>query len=108
MTAANPARRGDVLAIFCTGLGQLQGGGLTGMVATEPTPVAATVGVTFGTVAAQVRYAGAAIGFLGLYQINVVVPAVSGSSTGGGTPVTIRIGSAASPALNTYLAPQQR
>lgn len=108
VTAANPARRGETLAIFCTGLGQLQGGGLTGMAATEPAPASGAVTVTFGTAAAQVRYAGLAIGFLGLYQINAVVPATSGGAQGGAVPVTIRVGPAVSPPLNTFLAAQAR
>jgi uncharacterized protein (TIGR03437 family) len=108
VTAANPARRGEVLAIYCTGLGQLQGGGVTGMVASEPAPAAAAVIVNFGTTAATVRYAGLAIGFLGLYQVNVVVPATSGGAQGGAVPVTLKAGSATSPALSTFLAAQSR
>jgi uncharacterized protein (TIGR03437 family) len=108
VTSANPARRGDVLAIYCTGLGQLQGGGVTGMVATEPAPVAAAVTVNFGTTAAAVRYAGLALGFLGLYQINVVVPATSGGAQGGAVPVTVKVGAASSAALITYVAAQPR
>lgn len=108
VTAANAARRGDVLAIYCTGLGQVQGGGVTGMAATEPAPTAALVTVNFGTTAATIRYAGLAIGFLGLYQINVVVPAISGGAQGGAVPVTIKAGSANSPALSTFLAAQSR
>ncbi len=105
VTAANPARRGEVVAIFCTGLGPLEGGGVTGVAATEPAPATGPVAVNFGTAAAQVRYAGLAMGFLGLYQINVVVPAASGGAQGGAVPVTIKVGAAASPALNTFLAP---
>jgi len=107
VTAANPARRGEVLAIFCTGLGQLQGGGITGMAAAEPLPAGAAIVVNFGTTAAAVRYAGLAIGFLGLYQINVVVPAASGG-TAGAIAVTIKIGAVTSPALNTFVSAQPR
>jgi len=107
VTATNPARRGDVLAIFCTGLGQVQGGGITGMAAAEPLPASAAIAVNFGATAAGVRYAGLAIGFLGLYQINVVVPTASGGA-GGVIAVTIKIGAVTSPALNTFISAQPR
>lgn len=103
VTAVNQARRGEVLAIFCTGLGQVEGGGATGMLATAPTAATAAVTVNFGTTAAAVRYAGLAVGFVGLYQINAVVPAAGSSGT---VPVTIKIGNVVSPALNTFVAAQ--
>lgn len=107
VTATNPAKRGDVLAIYCTGLGQVEGGGITGMLVTGPAAATAVVTVNFGTTAASVRYAGLAVGFVGLYQINVVVPTVSGG-TGGTVPVTIKIGNVTSAALNTFIAAQGR
>ena len=103
VTATNPGRRGDVLAIFCTGLGRVQGGGITGMAAAEPVAASAAVAVNFGATAGVVRYAGLAIGFLGLYQINVVVPVASGGAQGV-IAVTIRIGAVTSPAMNTFIS----
>jgi len=107
ITSANPARRGEVVAIFCTGLGQVEGGGISGLAATVPTSASAVVGVNFAAAVAPVRYAGLAIGFAGLYQINVVVPTMGLAATGP-VPVTIRVGNIVSPPLNTYVEAQRR
>ncbi len=103
ISAANAALRGETVDIFCTGLGQVQGGGVTGMLAQAAAAATATVGVNFGTTAATVSYAGLAVGFAGLYQINAVVPS-SVAGSGGVVPVTVRIGAASSPALNMPIA----
>jgi len=101
ISAPNPARRGEVIDIFCTGLGQVAGGGVTGALASTAAATAATAAVTFGTTSAPVSYAGLAVGFAGLYQINVIVPS---SVASGPVPVTIHMGTAASQALTTYIA----
>ena len=77
--SSNPARTGDRLQIYATGLGPLQVPVATG----APSPAASTVAiptVSIGGVFATVTYSGLAPGFAGLYQVNVIVPA--GLSTG--------------------------
>ena len=76
INAANPARVGAAVIIYCTGLG-----GVTPEVATgEPAPnapPAATVEevtVTIDGKPAQVLFAGLTPGFTSLYQVNAVVP----------------------------------
>ncbi len=75
-TAANPASAGDALLIFCTGLGTVTPAVAAGSAAST-TVLSNTdnpVTVTVGGDNAQVLFAGLAPGFVGLYQVNVLVP----------------------------------
>jgi uncharacterized protein (TIGR03437 family) len=94
VTASNPARAGDVLLIYFTGGGQTNPPIAGGVVVGFP-PLAATapVGVTIGGRAAEVFYAAASPGFVGLYQAAVRVPS---EIARGVAPVVIRIGEASS------------
>jgi uncharacterized protein (TIGR03437 family) len=94
-STGNPAARGSVIAIYCTG------GGVTtpattpdGLVMGVPPPVLAqaqVVTVTIGGVNAAVQYAGAVPGTIaGLTQINVEVPA--GLTPALALPVIVKIG----------------
>ena len=77
VTAENPVRPGDIIQIFATGLGETDSEVGTG----EPAPPFSTVRnpvtVTIGEMEAAVVYQGLAPGFVGLYQVNAVVPEVS-------------------------------
>lgn len=81
-TAATPATAGDVLEVYCTGLGAVS----PAVPAGTPAPLTSfsqttnTVTATIGGQAAQVLFAGLAPGFSGLYQVNVLVP--KGAPTG--------------------------
>ena len=73
-----PAQPGEFLAIFCTGLGSVQPEVASGDVAPTAEPLARTVTlpmVNIAGIAAQVTFSGLAPGFVGLYQVNVQVPA---------------------------------
>jgi uncharacterized protein (TIGR03437 family) len=86
--SGNPARTGDSLQIYATGLGPL----LVPVVSGAPSPVANTSvlpTVSIGPAKATVTYSGLAPGFAGLYQVNVVVP---GGLTAGNLPVVIATG----------------
>jgi uncharacterized protein (TIGR03437 family) len=91
-SAANPAPKGSVVVLYATGTGQTTPAGTDG---TAPPladfPVLKPPAlVTIGSQNAQVLYAGDAPGFVGLTQINVVVPSsVMGS---GAQPVTLEAG----------------
>jgi uncharacterized protein (TIGR03437 family) len=75
LTSANPARAGDIVAIFCTGLGRFQQAVVSGDAPPLPPPaIAGRVEVRFGDRLTEVLFAGAAPGFPGLYQVNVRVP----------------------------------
>jgi len=85
-TCGQPAKIGDFLSIFVTGLGKATPGGepngkpvATGAVAPADGSVVyqtvAKPSVLIGGIAAQVLFSGLAPGFAGLYQINAQVPA---------------------------------
>jgi len=72
----SPAMAGDVLTVYCAGLGEV----LPALTAGMPAPVDSLentvnpVTATIGGVAADVLFAGLTPGFTGLYQINIIVP----------------------------------
>ncbi len=74
VNAENPAQRGTVLQIFATGLGETDPPGQTGEGAPSFSRVLLPVTVTVGGVEASVVYQGLAPGFVGLYQVNAVLP----------------------------------
>ncbi len=80
VTAQNPVRAGDTIQIFCTGLGAVQEQVETGAPAPPFSTVQLPVTVTIGGLDAAIAYQGLAPGFVGLYQVNVVVP--TGVATG--------------------------
>jgi uncharacterized protein (TIGR03437 family) len=91
-----PARAGDTVVIYCTGLGAVSPQVDSGAGA-PLSPLAATVNkvtVTIGGQPAQVMFAGLTPGSAGLYQVNAVVP--SGVS-GDAVPVVIQVGGQSSP-----------
>ena len=68
-----PAESGEFISIFCTGLGATSPtveAGEAGAAEAVTTPVTATI----GGVDASVAFAGLAPLFVGLYQVNAVVP----------------------------------
>ena len=69
-----PANRGDVLTVYCTGLGSVQP---QGSLYVTVNPVTAVL----NSAELPVQFAGLTPGFIGLYQVNVPIP-------GGSTPGT--------------------
>ncbi len=86
------ASAGQVLSIFCTGLGPVSNQPATGAAALanplSATPTTPTV--TIGGLPALVSFSGLAPGAVGLYQVNVQVP--TGTPTGSAVPVILSIG----------------
>lgn len=75
ITPDNPARAGDVILIYATGLGATNPGIDTGkLVSYPPASNTAAVRVTIGGRDADVIYSLASPGFVGLYQVAVRVP----------------------------------
>jgi uncharacterized protein (TIGR03437 family) len=94
VTGSNPARAGEVLAVYATGLGALQTAVRSGDAAPNaPRPTVNIPTITIGGVPAVVSYSGLAPGFVGLYQLNVTVPA---GLQPGLQPVQISLGEIAS------------
>jgi uncharacterized protein (TIGR03437 family) len=75
-----PARPGDELVVYLTGGGAVQpssGTWTTGALAPPgQSPVTAPYSVTIGGLPAPTAYLGLTGGFIGLYQLNVQVPAL--------------------------------
>ncbi len=94
----NPAARGNVVQIFCHGLGPVTNPVPAGDAA-PPSPLSQTVNpvsVAIGGLDAQVPFAGLAPGFSGLYQVNARVP--DAAATGNATLLTISVlGQASAP-----------
>jgi uncharacterized protein (TIGR03437 family) len=77
VNSAAPARPGETLVIYATGLGSVQVFVKTGDKAPSSAPLATTVvipSVSMGGLNAAVAFSGLAPGFVGVYQVNVVVP----------------------------------
>jgi uncharacterized protein (TIGR03437 family) len=91
---ARPAQKGEFVSLYCTGLGAVRNRPALG--APSPSsPLAATAAaptVTVGGVNASVTFSGLAPGYVGLYQVNVQVPA--GAPSGDAVPVILSIGGA--------------
>jgi uncharacterized protein (TIGR03437 family) len=99
----NPAAAGDVVVIFCAGLGAVQ----PPVPAGQPAPanplarVAAPVEVRFGDIAGNVLFAGLTPGFTGLYQINVQIP--PGVPPGDAVPVVVTVAGSVGPPVSVAL-----
>jgi uncharacterized protein (TIGR03437 family) len=95
-SSSRPARHGELIEIYCTGLGpvsRLQGDG-TPKPPTTPPAITQTPVVTVGGVPAMVTFSGLAPGGVGLYQVNVQVP--DGAPAGNAVPLIVTIGGASS------------
>jgi uncharacterized protein (TIGR03437 family) len=101
---ANPAVPGTtVISIYCTGLGQVTNPPATGSPALSQ-PLSWTVvtpTVTIGGVPATVTFSGLAPNFVGLYQVNALVPAAA--PDGPQVPVVISMGGVDSNAVTIAL-----
>jgi len=106
VNAANPAAAGiTTILIYCTGLGPVTNPPPSGSPAPSGTLVstAAKPLVTIGGAPAQVQFSGLAPGYVGLYQVNAIVP--SGSATGNTVPVFLSIGGATSNTVQIAVQP---
>jgi uncharacterized protein (TIGR03437 family) len=94
--ASRPARRGEFISIYATGLGPVTNRPATGAPASgNPLSLTTTPPVvTIGGAPASVAFSGLAPGFVGLYQINVSIPDTA--PTGSDIAVTLTIGGVSS------------
>jgi uncharacterized protein (TIGR03437 family) len=75
VTAQNPAHAGEFLAIFCTGLGAVNGSVRAGDAASAAPVQPSFEVVVDSALVGSAPYAGLAPGFAGLYQVNFQVSA---------------------------------
>lgn len=102
----NPAAKGSMVTFYVTGLGQTDPPGIDGLIVSAPVPQSRlSVRVTIGSQNAQVMDAGAAQGFVGLSQVDVLVPA--GLIGQGALPLTLSAGPFTSTQTNVtiWIAP---
>lgn len=88
----NPARRGDTIVVYCSGLGPVSGAVVAGGAAPSAELAAALLPVTV-TIAGQpaaVGFAGLTPGLAGLYQVNVTVS--TSAPAGDNVPLTVTAG----------------
>jgi uncharacterized protein (TIGR03437 family) len=98
VTTASPAKAGETIVIYCTGLGALNSPLKSGQLAPTPPPSTTnTPKVTLGGATAAVTQSSAAPGYVGVYQVGVQVPA--GSQKGNSVTMTLAVGSATSNAV---------
>jgi len=94
--ASHPVKAGDVIAIYCAGLGAVTPPVSSGAPApASPLSRTVTPAVTIGDKPAQVLFSGLAPGYVGLYQVNVVVP--TGISPGDNVALVLSIDGQTSP-----------
>jgi uncharacterized protein (TIGR03437 family) len=91
---SRPIHAGEYLSLYGTGLGAVNSPQATNTLAyccdsTPTTPV-----VTIGGATATVQFSGLAPGLLGVYQVNILIPA--NAPTGSAVPVVLDIGGVAS------------
>lgn len=88
---------GDVIVIYCTGLGITDPAVASGDIPPGLAPTKNTVTLRIGQQTAQVLYAGLTPQYPGVYQINALVP--QGIPAGDQTPVTVSVAGQTSPAV---------
>ena len=88
-TPSRQARPGETIVLYGVGFGAVSPGIPAGQIVRQSNTLEAPVSVSFGGTSARVAYAGLAQEAVGLYQINVIVPAIPDSDT---VPVTVTVG----------------
>jgi uncharacterized protein (TIGR03437 family) len=102
---SRPVRHGESIEIYCTGLGpvsRIQGDG-SPKPSTTPPAVAQTPIVMIGGVPARVTFSGLTSNAVGLYQVNVVVPA--GAPSGDTVQVQVSLGGVTSNTVTVAIGP---
>lgn len=96
ISAINPATRGSTVQLYLNGLGPVQTTPADGAAVSSADSTTTTASITIGGQPAMVSYSGLAPNFVGLYQVNAVVPASIGT---GLQPITCSIGGVSCPTV---------
>ena len=98
------AKPGDILTLWCAGLGPTQPPATAGKAVTASAQTASPVTVTVGNAGVNVLWAGTSSNSIGLYQINIQLPQSIGS---GDQPVVATVAGFQSPtAVNLFITNQ--
>jgi uncharacterized protein (TIGR03437 family) len=92
---STPAAAGDILVIYCAGLGDVNQTVAAGSISPPQVIATNTVTVTIDGISAPVQYAGLTPGSVGLYQVNAVVP--SGIMPNATAPLVITVAGQSTP-----------
>ena len=105
VTVSNPARRGDTVLVYLTGLGALETALADGAASSSTVlnKITDSVNVYIGGIKSTVTFAGAAPGFAGLYQINVQIPAAA--PIGSAVPLAIETSSSFHDMVDIAISP---
>jgi uncharacterized protein (TIGR03437 family) len=91
--ASRPAKPGETIVLYGVGFGGVTPSIPAGQIVGQSNQLAASFQISFGGIPAQtVSYAGLSPGYVGLYQFNVVVPAVADNDL---VPLTFTLGGTA-------------
>lgn len=107
VSSSNPATAGSTtILIYCTGLGAVSAnqpatGAPASLDSNKLAPTSAPVTVTIGGITTNASFSGLAPGYVGLYQVNALVPA--GVTAGDSVPVTITIGGVTSNTVTIFV-----
>jgi len=103
-SSSNPTKAGGTLLAYLTGAGAVSNQPADGAAAgSNPiSDVSSAVTATIGGQTADVSFAGLAPGFVGLWQVNVVVPA---GVAEGDLPLTVSVGGQTSNSANVSVTP---
>jgi uncharacterized protein (TIGR03437 family) len=102
-TASRPAKPGETIVIYGVGFGAVIPNIPAGQIVTQANELSLPLQILFGQTQAQAQYFGLAPNFVGLYQFNVVVPAVANNDL---VPLTFNLGGAAG-AQTLFIAVRQ-
>lgn len=92
----HPAAIGDVVIIYATGLGPVTTTPANGVTPSQTTNSLHKPFVAIGGLSAEIQFSGLSPQFVGVYQLNVVVPNVAPGDT---VPVQLALGGITSPKL---------
>jgi uncharacterized protein (TIGR03437 family) len=104
-SSSNPAKAGSTIVAYLTGAGAVSPQPADGAAAgsgSSLSTVTTTVSATIGGQSADVSFAGLAPGFVGLWQVNIVVPT---GVTQGDQPLTVTVGGQTSSSANVSVTP---
>jgi uncharacterized protein (TIGR03437 family) len=101
-SSSNPAKAGGTIIAYLTGAGAVSNQPADGEPAGSDSVVTPTPTASIGGQPATVSFAGLAPGFVGLWQVNIVVPA---GVTAGDLPLTVTAGGETSKAANVSVTP---